>query len=203
MGGRFGTSNPDQSVYALNAVTGSRLWRYHTLQNGPDEDVGAGPTIGLPGANGFAHGSVYIDGKDGIEYALDLLTGKKIWQYTLGPGTGASVGVSEAALSGDTLVVCWDTSVVALNATTGAVIWDVTEGGLIQASPAVSGPPGDQIVFVGDVKGTEHALNLQNGAQALAAVTTGYLQASAAVANGMQRRRGLRLCAIVTADNGA
>lgn len=203
MGGRFGTSNPDQSVYALNAVTGSRLWRYHTLQNGPDEDVGAGPTIGAPGANGFADGVVYIDGKDGIEYALDLVTGEKIWQFILGPGTDQAHGISEAALSGDNLVVCFYKSVFALNATTGAVIWDVTEGGLIQASPAVSGPPGDQIVFVGDVKGTEHALNLQNGAQALAAVTTGYLQASAAVANGMQRRRGLRLCAIVTADNGA
>src|SRR5262249_6649162 len=59
----FGTSNPDQSVYALNAVNGSRLWRYHTQRNGPDEDVGAGPTIGLPGANGFRHGVVYIDGK--------------------------------------------------------------------------------------------------------------------------------------------
>jgi len=48
----FGTSNPDQSVYALNAVNGLRLWRFRTLNNGPDEDVGAGPTIGLPGSNG-------------------------------------------------------------------------------------------------------------------------------------------------------
>lgn len=181
----FGTSNPDQSVYALNAVNGSRLWRYNTLQNGPDEDIAAGPTIGAPGANGFADGVVYIDGKDGVEYAFDLLTGKKIWQFTLGPGTDQAHGISEAALSGDNLMVCYDKSVFALNATTGAVIWHVTEGGLIQASPAVSGPPGDQVVFVGDVKGTEHGLKLQNGAQAFAAVTRGYLQASAAVANGM------------------
>ena len=64
----FGTSDPDQSVYALNAVDGSLLWRFQTLVNGPDEDVGAGPTIGPPGSNGFADGAVYVDGKDAVEY---------------------------------------------------------------------------------------------------------------------------------------
>jgi outer membrane protein assembly factor BamB len=181
----FGTGNPDQSVYALNAVNGSRLWRYHTQQNGPDEDVGAGPTIGAPGANGFADGVVYVDGKDGIEYAFDLLTGKKIWQFTLGPGTNQAHGVSEAALSGNTLVACYANSIFALNATTGAVIWHVTRGNLIQASPAVSGPSGDQAVFVGDTTGTEYGFNLQSGAQVFAVPTTGSLEASAAVADGM------------------
>jgi hypothetical protein len=28
---------------------------------------------------------LYIDGKDGIEYALNLLAGKKIWSFTLAP----------------------------------------------------------------------------------------------------------------------
>jgi outer membrane protein assembly factor BamB len=181
----FGTGNPDQSVYALNAVNGSRLWRYHTLQIGPDEDVGAGPTIGAPGANGFAHGVVYIDGKDGVEYAFDLLTGKKIWQFTLGPGTNKAYGVSEAALSGNTLVACYANSIFALNATTGVPIWHVTTGGTVQASPAVSGTPGDHVVFVGDTKGTEYGLNLQNGAPVFTVKTSGNLEASAAVANGM------------------
>jgi outer membrane protein assembly factor BamB len=181
----FGTSNPDQSVYALNAVDGSLLWRFKTRYRGRDEDVGAGPTIGPQGSNGFAAGVVYIDGKDGIEYALDLLTGKKIWQYTLGLGTRGPNGVSEAALRGDTLVVCYGTSVFALNATTGAVIWNTTPGGRIQASPAVSGPSGDQVVFVGDNNGTEYGLNLQTGAPIFIASSSGKLQASAAVADGM------------------
>ena len=181
----FGTSNPDQSVYALNAVNGSRLWRYHTLQNGPDEDIGAGPTIGAPGANGFADGVVYIDGKDGIEYALDLLTGKKIWSFTLGPGSGNTYGVSEAALTGDRLLVCYDASVFALNAKTGVKVWETIPGGKIEASPAVSGPSGHQVLFVGDLAGTEYALKVKNGAQVFAVVTSGRLQASAAVADGM------------------
>jgi outer membrane protein assembly factor BamB len=182
----FGTSDPDQSVYALNAVNGSRLWRFHTMNTGPtNEDVGAGPTIGLPGRNGFADGVVYIDGKDGIEYALDLLTGKKIWSHTLGPGTGRAHGVSEAALTGNTLVVCYAASVFALNATTGAAVWDATLGATIHASPAVSGPAGDRVVFVGDLHGTEYGLDVQDGAQVFAAVTGGQLQASAVVADGM------------------
>jgi outer membrane protein assembly factor BamB len=180
----FGTSDPDQSVYALDAVNGSALWRFHTLNDGPDEDVGAGPTIGLPGRNGFVHGVVYIDGKDGVEYALDLQTGKKIWSLRLGQGSGASYGVSEAALTGNTLVVCYGWSVLALKATTGAVIWKHTLGGRIQASPTVSGPSGDQVVFVGDLNGTEHGLKLRNGGRVFVAATSGELQASAAVADG-------------------
>jgi outer membrane protein assembly factor BamB len=182
----FGTSNPDQSVYALDAVTGSRLWRFQTQNRGPDEDIGAGPTIGPPGANGFADGVVYIDGKDGVEYALDLSTGKQIWSFTLGPGSDLAKSISEAALSGNTLVVCYATSVFALNAKTGAVIWETTVPGRgIQASPAISGPPGNQVVFVGDNDGTEYGLNLGNGAQVFSNLTSGTLTASAAVAVGM------------------
>jgi outer membrane protein assembly factor BamB len=182
----FGTSNPDQSVYALNAADGSELWRFQTANTGTnDEDVGAGPTIGPPGSNGFADGVVYIDGKDGIEYALDLLTGTEIWSYTLGPGSGHPHGVSEAALTGNTLVVCYAKSVFALNATTGAASWEVSPGGYIYASPVVSGSAGDQVVFIGDLDDTEYGLNLQTGAKVFAVATSSQIRASAAVAGGM------------------
>ena len=82
----FGTSNPDNAVYALNAASGARLWRFQTVQTGDDEDVGAGPTISAPGINGFTDGVVYIDGKDGVEYALDLLTGAEHLVVHPGPG---------------------------------------------------------------------------------------------------------------------
>jgi outer membrane protein assembly factor BamB len=49
----------------------------------------------------------------------------------------------------------------------------------------VSGPSGDRVLFVGDENGTEYGLNLQTGHQVFSAVTTGKLQASAAVADGM------------------
>ena len=180
----FGTSNPDGAVYALNAVTGSRLWRFRTAQTGQDQDVGAGPTISPPGGNGFAHGVVYIDGKDGIEYALDLLTGKKIWSSRLGAGSANALAVSEAALAGNTLAVGFAGSVFALNATTGALIWKATPGGTIQASPAVSGAAGNQALFAGDLNGHEYGFSLANGAQVFSAATTGKIQDSSAVAAG-------------------
>ncbi len=156
-----------------------------TAQNGPDEDVGTGPTIGAPGANGFADGVVYIDGKDGIEYALDLLTGKQIWSFTLGAGSGNALAVSEAALAGNTLVVGFAGSVFALNATTGAKIWKVTPGGTIQASIAVSGGPGDQVLFTGDLNDHEYGFSLASGAKVFAFTTSGKIQDSSAVAKGV------------------
>jgi outer membrane protein assembly factor BamB len=180
----FGTSNPDNAVYALNAVTGSRLWRFRTLQTGADQDVGAGPAIGAPGINGFTDGVAYIDGKDGIEYALDLLTGKKIWAFTLGPGSGSALAVSEAALTGNTLAVCYAGSVFTLNATTGAQIWQVTLPGGIVASPSVTGAAGDQALFIGDLNGNEYGLSLANGTQVFSATPKGMVEGSAAVADG-------------------
>ena len=180
----FGTSNPDNSVYALNAASGSRLWRFRTVQTGQDQDVGAGPTISSPGVNGFSSGVVYIDGKDGVEYALNLLTGKKIWSFTLGPGSANALAVGEAALAGNTLTVPYAGSLFALNATTGAQIWHTTLGGTIVASPAVSGSPGDQAVFVGDVNGDEYGLSLASGTQLFSAAGGGKIENSTAVADG-------------------
>jgi outer membrane protein assembly factor BamB len=180
----FGSSNPEGAVYALNAVTGSRLWRFQTLQTGPDQDVGAGSTISAPGGNGFPDGVAYVEGKDGIEYAINLRTGQEIWSFTLGVGSNTAISVSVAALTGNTLAVGYAGSVFAFNATTGAVIWQATPGGTIQASPAVSGGPGNQALFVGDLDGHEYGFNLADGVQIFSATTEGKIQDSAAVADG-------------------
>jgi outer membrane protein assembly factor BamB len=160
------------------------LWRFQTAQTGQDQDVGAGPTIGAPGVNGFADGVAYIDGKDGIEYTLDLATGKAIWSFTLGPGSANAISVSTAALTGNTLTVGYNGSVFALNATTGIPIWQATPGGTIQAAPAVSGAPGDQVLFVGDTNDHEYGFSLATGTQTFAAATASKVQDSAAIANG-------------------
>lgn len=180
----FGTSNPDGAVYALNAATGTRLWRFQTAQTGPDQDVGAGPTIGSPGANGFADGVVYVDGKDGVEYALNLLTGAKIWSFTLGAGSNNALAVSEAALAGNTLVAAFAGSVFALDATTGALIWKAKPGGTLQASSAISGGPGNQVLFIGDTNDHEYGFTLASGSRVFSVATTGKIQDSAAVADG-------------------
>jgi outer membrane protein assembly factor BamB len=190
----FGTSDPDGSVYALDAAKGSLLWRFQTQINSVDEDIGAGPTIGPPGSNGHAAGAVYVDGKDGIEYALNLRSGRRIWSFRLGAGNrdfhDISKAVSEAALTGDKLLVCYAARVFALNAKSGAKLWMVKPGGSlraggnIQASPAVAGPPGHRVLFAGDFHGDEFGLLVGNGSRVFAASPGGKLQASSAVAAG-------------------
>ena len=74
----FGTSDPGDSVVALNALTGVQQWVYDAPV-GHDTDVGAGPTISAPGVNGFADGAVYVGTKYGVFLALDLTTGVPYW----------------------------------------------------------------------------------------------------------------------------
>ena len=53
----FGSADPDSSEYAINAATGSLVWRYYTNNPpGEDWDIGAGSTISAPGVNGFPDG---------------------------------------------------------------------------------------------------------------------------------------------------
>jgi eukaryotic-like serine/threonine-protein kinase len=158
----FGTDDPDNSVYALNARTGSKIWTYRTNKTDANDDVGASPTISAPGVNGFADGVVYITGKDKITYALDLTTGKLIWQHALAVGTAGDV--SGTALDGNTIYLGSDKGVYALNASTGAVVWHVMPKLAFYSSPAIGGPAGRQVLIIANITGHVYALNLATGA---------------------------------------
>ncbi|HWG63815.1 MAG TPA: PQQ-binding-like beta-propeller repeat protein [Streptosporangiaceae bacterium] len=156
----FGSVDPDDSVYALNADTGARVWRYQTSTKSY-QDVGSPPTISAPGQNGFAGGVVYAVGKNHSVYAINLTTGKLIWHYKLVVATNSDV--SGTSLVGSTLYLGSDSGVYALNAKTGALIWHVLSGSTFYASPAVTGPPGQQVLIIGDNGGHMYALNLADG----------------------------------------
>ena len=158
----FGSVDPDNSVYALNATTGAKVWTYRTNKTTANDDVGAAPTISAPGVNGFADGVVYITGKNKISYALDLTTGKLIWQHALAIGRAGDIAGS--ALAGNTVYVDSDTGVYALNATTGAQVWHVLPKAGIYASPAITGPAGQQVVITANLAGHIFALNPATGA---------------------------------------
>jgi outer membrane protein assembly factor BamB len=184
----FGSANPDDSVYALNAETGALVWRFQSDVTGPDTDVGAGPTISAPRVNGFKDGVVYVDGKDTIEYALDLATGAQIWSFDMGTDTGASYDAeSTAALTGNDLVVDFDYYLYEFNATTGAVIWRVAlpDSGGILGSPAVSGPAGHRVVFIGDLSDNEYGFQLTTGKLLWTYKGTSSILSSTAVSDGM------------------
>jgi eukaryotic-like serine/threonine-protein kinase len=158
----FGSVDPDNSVYALNAKTGAKVWTYRTNKTTANDDVGAAPTISAPGVNGFADGVVYITGKDKVTYALDLTTGKLIWQHALAIGKAGDVAGS--ALAGNTVYVDSDTGVYALNATTGAQLWHKLPKAGVYASPAITGPAGQQVLITATLAGNLYALNPVTGA---------------------------------------
>lgn len=161
----FGTGDPDDSVVAVNALTGQQVWQFPAAF-GHDSDVGAGPTISAPGVNGFADGVVYIGTKYGHMYALNLRTGALIWDYDSRPDNTANPPSirSTAALVGSRLYVGSSNGVYAFDATTGARVWLSAPLNTV-SSPAISGAAGDQMLIVGDLAGNFHALALADGSE--------------------------------------
>jgi outer membrane protein assembly factor BamB len=190
----FGSSDPDDAAYAVNASTGALVWRFHTSGTG-DLDVGSGITVSLPGANGFADGIAYVPGKNGLVYALDLTTGAERWQVSLGSyGGQPNESLSTPALDGTDLVVGEGVGVTDFNAVTGALRWRYQTPTFSQivppgpaeviSSPAISGPPGQQVVAFGDLAGAFRALALANGKPLYQYQTASWISGSPAVTSG-------------------
>ena len=190
----FGSSDPDQSAYAVDAVTGKQVWRFMTAGTG-DDDVGSGITVSPPGVNGFADGVAYVPGKDGFIYALDLTTGTKIWQASLGTfGGKRNESLSTAALDGINLVVGEAVGVSDFNAVTGTPIWTYQDPTTSQisppgpseviSSPDISGPAGQEVVTFTDLSGAFRVLSLATGTQLYQQQTGSWISASPAVSNG-------------------
>ncbi len=185
----FGSKDDDDSVYALNANTGALVWRYQT-NTANLHDVGSAPVISPPGRNGIADGVVYAVGKDKSVYAIDLTTGALIWKYALSTA-GSHGDVAGAALVNNRIYLGSDTGVYALNAVTGALVWHVLSSAAFYASPAVTGPGGQQVLLIGDLSSTLYALNLATGATVWSqAFSTGFF-ASPAVSQGAVYTTGL------------
>ena len=187
----FGSANPDSEVYAIDARTGDLVWRYATYSPPTEDwDVGAGVDISAPGVNGFADGMAYVEGKDGIFYALDLTNGSLLWQYNFGqnrpnnPITTNTDALSTPALSGTTLVFGDAGGLYALNAVNGHKRWFVKGTGDINSSPAIVGPSGKRVVTYGDLNGYIHVVNLSNGTSLYTYKTGGLVTSSPADVDG-------------------
>jgi outer membrane protein assembly factor BamB len=184
----IGTADPDSTEYALDASTGSEIWNYSAL-NPPDGefDIGAAATVSPPGNNGFADGVVYFPSKYGVLYALDLTTGKLIWQFNF--NSNASVnggGRSAAALYKTELVYGMANGVEAVNALTGALLWHYTDpsGQEVLSSPSIAGPSGKEIVAFGDASGLFTVLSLSTGAVLYTYQTGNFITSSPAIIDG-------------------
>src|SRR5208282_1262333 len=143
LGGRLyigGSNLNDYNLYALNAITGAKLWSFKT--NG---HISSSPTV--------SGGIVYIQSADTNVYALDATTGTKVWNFTHGGSGNPIISSSPAVSDGIVYVGTHDQNVYALNATTGAKIWSFNIGTDIYSSPAVS----SGAVYVGSLDGNVYA----------------------------------------------
>ncbi|HKA53966.1 MAG TPA: PQQ-binding-like beta-propeller repeat protein, partial [Candidatus Binatia bacterium] len=186
----FGTADRDSAVYAVNAVTGRKVWRF-AVENPPPGvfDVATGATISPPGQV-TTDGIAYVATKFGIMYALDLTTGKQIWSFNFNKKFGVREGGrSTAALDGDNLVFGYNGGVLdvtASGASAGTMKWSYQTPGGTEAlsSPAIAGTRGSEIVAVGDLGGGFDVLSLATGVQLYRYRTGGYITASPAVSGG-------------------
>ena len=184
----FGGGSPEGAIYALDATTGQRVWRFQTQTFTADQDVGAAPTISPPGVNGFADGVVYVAGKDAIMHAVNLRTGALIWTQSI-RNLRHGATRSGAALVGRTIYFGNGVGpgVIAVDAITGARVWTSLDIGTpeVISSPAVTGTLGSQVLVVGDTNGTVYAHSLSTGAILWSYDTGGLIYGSAAISGGM------------------
>lgn len=185
-----GTADPDETVYAVDALTGKKVWSFQTLPEpgdpNADIDVGAGVAVSPPGADGFADGVAYVPGEDGYMYAFDLTSGALIWDTYFGTGLPPvhTARATPALVNGD-VVFGESSGVMALNAVTGKEDWSFDSGGIESVSAAAAlGPPGEQVVAVTTVAGAFDVLSAETGALLYQYQTPGYSTSSFADVDG-------------------
>src|SRR6266498_3731738 len=142
-GGRVYVGAQD-SLYAADAATGARLWRW----TDPLTQYVASPAVW--------RGRVYFGTDRGSVYALDAATGAQEWTYATGDW------VTAPALAGGVVYVGSLTGYMfALNAVTGHKLWSTYTGFAVFGAPAVAGG----VVYVGsEYTKSLYALDAATGA---------------------------------------
>lgn len=152
-GGRVYIGSGDHNVYALDAATGTLVWKHQT-----GDVVHASPAV--------ADGVVYIGSWDRYMYALDAATGAVRWKFETGDDqtihNQIGIASSAAVIDGVVLFGCRDGHFYAVDAKTGAKKWaEDNKMGWVIASPAVK----DGVVYFPTSDGTQFkAITIATGA---------------------------------------
>ena len=156
----------DGAVIALAAGNGAVRWTAR---------VGASETSPL-----LAGGRVYVGGWDGVVYALDAATGRRLWTFA----TGGAVKGGLAGADGRVYAGSYDGHVYALDAATGRLAWRASaqpslfrHAGTFYATPAVAYGR----VYVGSTDGRMYSFGAASGRLRWSHRTGAYVYGSAAV----------------------
>ena len=128
VGGVAYIGSTDGNLYALNPVTGDKLWSFHAkydYDNNLGNAIYSSPVIW--------NGIVYFGDHNGRLYAVSTVTHKELWHYR----TRGSVDSSPVVGNGFVYVGASDKSIYAFNALTGQRKWIFVTKGAVNASPAL------------------------------------------------------------------
>lgn len=136
-----------RGLYALDAATGSEVWRLDTRM-----PIGNSPTV--------YNGTVYVAGYDRKLYALHAMTGARLWEFD-----GAQAGFEASPLVVENLVVLGnrDGNLYAVgaqgHATPGQLVWKIQTGGPIHMTAAYKNgvvyvASGDMHAYAVNINGT-------------------------------------------------
>ncbi|MCJ7571985.1 MAG: PQQ-binding-like beta-propeller repeat protein [Candidatus Thermoplasmatota archaeon] len=132
---------------------------------------------GVASSPAVADGKVYIGSVDSNVYCLDVITGRMIWNYTV----GVPVVSSPAVADGKVYIGSDDRNVYCLDALTGNKIWSYTTGDNVAYScPAVA----DGKVYIGSYDDNVYCLDALTGNKIWSYTTGGGMFSSPAVADG-------------------
>lgn len=200
----------DDNVYALNASTGTKIWNYttgnylggHGVASSPAVHngilyVGAGdqtfyalnastgaviwtcPNVAPYSSPAVSGGIVYF-GSYQYVYALDALTGKQIWNFSVIRTLTGGIESSPAVANGVVYIGSPDGNFYALNASTGKKLWNYFTDDKIPSSPAVA----NGAVYVGS-SATIYTFNASTGDVLWTYYTDNEVISSPAIANGI------------------
>ena len=138
----------DRDIRALDPETGAQDWRFPL--RGDDEADRA-----VYGTPAISNGIAYVGSYDGTLYALDLDSGRDVWDKTVGDGDPIVGG--PAVEDGLVVVGSSDGALYAFGAADGSFQWRFQTGNSIWATPAIE----DGRVFFGSMDQKVYALDLE------------------------------------------
>ncbi len=157
--------------WALNEQDGHIVWSFNAGDRITSTSVVASDTV-------------YVATWHGTIFALNRMTGAKLWSYSLNSNSGQSqsvvdgVGGSMALADGRLYVGDYRGSVVCIDALKGKLIWRFATGAQVLATPVVA----SGLVYVGLSDGYFYALNTRTGRPAWR-YRTGEIRSSATFAS--------------------
>ena len=154
--------------YALNATSGSIIWKFFTVSI-----VDSSPAV----VGGIVYFGLLPHGLNSCLDALNATDGSLIWQFTANTG----IESSPAVVNGVVYAGSTRGYVYALNATSGALIWSYLTGGQTFSSPAIC----DGVVYIGSSDGRVYALKASTGALLWSFQTGDVVYSSPSVVNGV------------------